>query len=718
MRTLLAAATGALAFAAVVAAGLLASRAATERLRQGASAEMAQAARHIADTLDRGMFERWRDVQIAAAHPALRDPAAPPEAKREALRLLERTYPDYAISALVGTDGRVEVTSRGILEGADVSGRAYFLHGRAGPYAGDVHEALLMTTHLAPRPDGEPVRFVDLAAPVADPDGRPAGVLAVHLYWDWAEGVERDVLQPLRERSPGTDALVLARDGTVLLGPAGLRGAKLAVASAEAAGAGRAGALREHWVEMAAADGSEDLVVGHAPTRGHRGYPGLGWSVLVRQDAASAFAAAEALRREILLWAGAVALAAATAAWLLANAATRPVRMLTAIADRLAQEPGSASGAQQAAARLGTKCLYREGAALGAAMAGMIGSQRRAAVVLAAEEARLRAVLERMPVGVVLADAPTGRVLMRNRRAEEIAGGGGALFDPRKGRALTAEEYPLARAARDGRAVEGEIFQLQRENGAEAWLEVSAARLADPAGGLLAIATVSDISGRKAAERERELLIRELNHRVKNMLATVQALAAQTMGERAAATTGAADFVQAFGQRLRALARAHDLIAAGAWEEAELAAVARAALAPLLGAAGSERIHLNGRAAGLRIGPREAQALALALHELATNALKHGSLSVPGGKVFLDWDAPARPGERVALEWVEIGGPPVLGPPARRGFGTRLLQRGLARDLGAGAEVELEFNRAGLRAAIRFARLRSVGALKEAAAPL
>ena len=114
---MLALAMGALAFGAVSAAGLLASRAATEALRQGAATELAQAARHIAETLDRGMFERWRDVQVAAAHPVLRDPAAAPEAKREALRHLDATYPDYALVFLIRPDGRIDVTSRGILEG-------------------------------------------------------------------------------------------------------------------------------------------------------------------------------------------------------------------------------------------------------------------------------------------------------------------------------------------------------------------------------------------------------------------------------------------------------------------------------------------------------------------------------------------------------------------------------------------------------------------------
>lgn len=134
--------------------------------------------------------------------------------------------------------------------------------------------------------------------------------------------------------------------------------------------------------------------------------------------------------------------------------------------------------------------------------------------------------------------------------------------------------------------------------------------------------------------------------------------------------------------------------------------MARAALAPLLwaSAATGERIRLEGPS-GVRIGPREAQALALALHELATNTLKHGALSVAGGRVALRWRSAegGGPDARIVLEWEETGGPPIAGPPARRGFGTRLLERGLAHDLGAGAEVAMVFAPAGLRAVIRFA---------------
>ncbi len=201
---------------------------------------------------------------------------------------------------------------------------------------------------------------------------------------------------------------------------------------------------------------------------------------------------------------------------------------------------------------------------------------------------------------------------------------------------------------------------------------------------------------RNAAER-RELLVAELNHRVKNTLATVQSLAAQTLKG-----TGGdpGRFARHFSARLRTLARAHDLLSRGDWRPAEFATVAHTALAPWLeGPSGEERIVISGQGR-LAVSPQQTQALVLALHELATNATKYGALSRRGGHVELRHEVDA---DGVAtVRWTEKGGPPLTAPPARRGFGTRLLERGLAQDLGPGSSVELRFEPAGLQAVLRF----------------
>ncbi|GGG35989.1 hypothetical protein GCM10010964_24870 [Caldovatus sediminis] len=193
---------------------------------------------------------------------------------------------------------------------------------------------------------------------------------------------------------------------------------------------------------------------------------------------------------------------------------------------------------------------------------------------------------------------------------------------------------------------------------------------------------------RAQAEERRALLLAELNHRVKNTLAVVQALALQT----ARSAPDLPSFVAAFQTRLIALARAHDLLTQADWRGATAEEMVRTELG------GEERADLGGCASSAVLPPVQALALALALHELATNAAKHGALSTPEGRVSVACRTDPADGATL-IEWVERGGPAVSGPPIRHGFGLRLLQRGLARQ--AGMEAELRFEPEGLRCTLR-----------------
>ncbi len=205
---------------------------------------------------------------------------------------------------------------------------------------------------------------------------------------------------------------------------------------------------------------------------------------------------------------------------------------------------------------------------------------------------------------------------------------------------------------------------------------------------------LQDVTEKVRAECARELLMREMNHRVKNTLATAHSLAAQTLR----ASEGRPDrFGPAFIERLKALARAHDLLTAHAWHNSDFEDTVRSALSPWLLAA--QNILIEGQH-GLSLRPRQAQAIVLALHELATNAAKHGALSRPEGMVRVAWCL--APDGMTVLDWTESGGPPVTEPaPDAKGFGTRLLEKALKHDLGEGAMVTLDFRREGLRAEIR-----------------
>jgi signal transduction histidine kinase/DNA-binding response OmpR family regulator len=202
----------------------------------------------------------------------------------------------------------------------------------------------------------------------------------------------------------------------------------------------------------------------------------------------------------------------------------------------------------------------------------------------------------------------------------------------------------------------------------------------------LVMAGVSlDITDRKKVEQRQRLLLNELNHRVKNTLATVQSIARQT--RRTAVTSH--EFDDAFASRIDALARAHDILTGSAWEGAMLAAIIAQTLAPYARPNGDEdRIVFGGPP--VRLGPNAAVTLNMAFHELATNAAKYGSLSASTGRLHVTWtvDRSTEPA-MLDVTWTESDGPPVA-PPTRSGFGTRLLRSGLPRELSGSVTMNID----------------------------
>lgn len=196
-----------------------------------------------------------------------------------------------------------------------------------------------------------------------------------------------------------------------------------------------------------------------------------------------------------------------------------------------------------------------------------------------------------------------------------------------------------------------------------------------------------DVTEQREAAAQRELIFNELNHRVKNTLALVQAIAHQTL--KGAEPSGV---VEEFNGRLRSLAVAHNLLTKANWERAPLRQLVSDAIAAHGSVAG--RFEISGP--DVNLAPKQALAIAMALHELNTNAVKYGALSVDRGKVEVAWEV--RDGDTLALNWREVGGPPVE-PPAARGFGTLMIERVLASDLDG--EVSMDFLPAGLHCAVR-----------------
>ncbi|GLQ54152.1 PAS domain-containing sensor histidine kinase [Devosia nitrariae] len=311
-------------------------------------------------------------------------------------------------------------------------------------------------------------------------------------------------------------------------------------------------------------------------------------------------------------------------------------------------------------------------------------------------ERRMRDLLEAMPAAIYTTDA-AGRITFYNKAAVDMSGRTPQpgdmwcvtwrLYHP-DGNPLPHDQCPMAVALKEKRPIRGVEAIAERPDGTRIPFMPYPTPLFDSDGNLVgAINMLVDISERKQAEMRQKVLIDELNHRVKNTLATVQSLAAQTA--RHAETLD--DFRPRFEERLQGLARAHDLLTRRHWESAPLDALAREILVPLAGDVGG-RIAIEGPSVDLN--PRAALSFTMALNELLTNAVKYGALCTDAGCISVVWclEKNAEP-PTLILEWREQGGPPVS-PPARRGVGSRLIELCIERDLGG--QLELAFNPEGV----------------------
>jgi PAS domain S-box-containing protein len=228
---------------------------------------------------------------------------------------------------------------------------------------------------------------------------------------------------------------------------------------------------------------------------------------------------------------------------------------------------------------------------------------------------------------------------------------------------------------------------LVRNDGSQFWAQSIAEPVLDETGRLRGVVKViRDETERKRSEERQSLLMAELNHRVKNTLATVQSMASQTLR----GSTDPQQFVEKFKARLQALSRAHNLLTQRSWESAGVNELVHGQLT--LGG-DIDRITVNGPTALLTA--QSTVALSLVLHELGTNARKYGVLAAPTGRLDLSWRI-GSPEPMLLIEWAERGGPPVA-HPQKRGFGTRLIEK----SLGGVGSPELQFNSGGLRCAIQ-----------------
>ncbi len=330
-----------------------------------------------------------------------------------------------------------------------------------------------------------------------------------------------------------------------------------------------------------------------------------------------------------------------------------------------------------------------------------VTDRKRAEQRLQESERRSRELLDALPIAVYTTDA-AGRITYYNEAAVAFSGRrpqlgvdewcvSWKLFWP-DGTPLAHDECPMALALKEGQELRGAEAVAERPDGTRRTFTPYPTLLRDSTGEVVgAINVLVDITDRKQADEQQKLLIDELNHRVKNTLATVQSISMHTHRSTPEA------FVERFEDRLVALSKAHDLLTRRRWTGVGLGELLDQELAPYTDR-DPLRISLDGPE--LTLSARTGLALSMVLHELVTNAAKYGALAAEHGKVHVTWaQEPEGARNMLSLRWLESDGPEVA-PPTRRGFGRQLIERNITKDLGGTAE--LQFAPSGLNCFIRF----------------
>jgi PAS domain S-box-containing protein len=358
----------------------------------------------------------------------------------------------------------------------------------------------------------------------------------------------------------------------------------------------------------------------------------------------------------------------------------RPVRGVEAIAER-------PDGSRVPFMPFPTPLYDSSGALLGAVnMLVDITDRNRAGQY----EQRLIAIITSSDDAILSKDL-NGTITSWNRGAEQLFG---YTADEAVGKSVTMlipmerrdEEPTILARIRSGERIDHYETIRQRKDGGLVDISLTVSPVKNAEGEIIGASKIArDITERRRAQEQQALLLGEMKHRVRNTLATVQAIATQTL------RSAAREDRDAFLARLRALAGAHDLLTLERWNQAPIGEVVSGALNAFQGSHG-ERILVAGPKE-IVLDAHKAMLLAMALHELSTNAIKYGALSNESGQVNVSWDlVPDDEAQRLRFVWQESGGPPVK-PPEHKGFGSVLIERALQRELGG---VQYDFDPGGV----------------------
>ena len=324
LRSVLTAATSLLVGVLILLVILTVGSAGQHRVTDQVGASVTLLADQMQDKLDRALYERYREIGNTSVLLERISAADPIGGARAWLDELQKGYPDYAWIGLTDSKGTVRTATSSILEGADVSNEAWFKDGATEQTVGDVQDYPALTANLG---SAGTRRYVPISAPVRDAGGTTVGVLAALLDWSWIDEVRDSLFGTTSARSE--QIFVLNKAGIVILGPPNLTGQPLALASVKSAVAGASQYAIERWPD------GRDYVTGFARTDGYRNFAGLGWIVLVREDAEIALAPVRRLQRQTLAWCIGLAAIGALAAWLLSQRISAPILRLAGAADAM-----------------------------------------------------------------------------------------------------------------------------------------------------------------------------------------------------------------------------------------------------------------------------------------------------------------------------------------------------------------------------------------------
>ncbi|MBH0155324.1 GGDEF domain-containing protein [Fictibacillus sp. 5RED26] len=298
----------------------------SELLEKEIGNSLASSAFQLSHNLDSFMWSRYQELQVLSEQEVLKDPRRINEAQF-LIDQLQNKIPSFSWVGITNQQGVIQASTKKLLINQDISARPVFQKATEQPFIGDVHDALLLSK-LIPTKDGSPLQLVDISTPLTDKNGVFQGVLAAHLSWEWSKEVEAAILKPIKEQKKDVEVYIISKEDTVLLGHKNDLGKKIKISDLDNKG------KRNEWNFVRWPDGKE-YVTGYAFGYGYQNYPGLGWTVVIRQSEQAAYASVQYLQTFILVCGIVISLLMAVIGWFITKRVSRPLFDLAISADKL-----------------------------------------------------------------------------------------------------------------------------------------------------------------------------------------------------------------------------------------------------------------------------------------------------------------------------------------------------------------------------------------------